>query len=621
MCGIIGIATSNSQVDNSEWLKNGRDTMIHRGPDSSGEWWSSDGKIGLGHRRLSILELTNAGNQPMIDPNNGNSIVFNGEIYNFKELKVVLKSHGYVFHTNSDTEVLLASYDMWGYDCVNKFNGMFAFALYDEKNRTIFLSRDRAGEKPLYYNLESNTLKFASELKPFLLQGNKRYKINREALDCYLSMGYIPGDLCILDGFHKLKPANSLLYNTLNGEIKIWEYWNVPNYENINDKIDPNYLIDELESLLQNSVNLQLTADVPIGVLLSGGVDSSLITALACKSSKSVKTFTIGFPGYGQKDESTHAKLISNYFGTEHIVLNAEIPNSDLIVSLSKQFDEPMVDSSMIPTYMVSNLVKKYCTVALGGDGGDELFGGYTSHKSYLGLSKRYNNIPLNVRKSFAKIARDMLPVGFKGRNYIMNIGLDFTSELPLYSELFDSTYRKKLLPNFEKPFAEIIKTNLASKDIDIIQRLTRTDFKNYLPEDILVKVDRASMMNSLEIRAPFLDYRLIEFAFSKVPTSMKTSAQDQKIILKLLAKKLLPKEFDFHRKQGFSIPIYDWLKKSGSFRDLFWCVLKDSECIFDSKIIDKLLEGQDKGYSNGERIFSLVLFELWRREYSLTLD
>jgi asparagine synthase (glutamine-hydrolysing) len=621
MCGIIGIASSDGEVKNQEWLKFGRDTMTHRGPDAEGEWWTNDKKIGFGHRRLSILELTSAGNQPMVDPNNGNSIVFNGEIYNFKELKNILQNHGYNFLTNSDTEVLLASYDMWGLDCVNKFNGMFAFALYDEKNKTIFLSRDRAGEKPLYYHLESNTLMFASELKPFLLQKNKRYKINKLALDCYLTLGYVPGDLCILEGFHKLKPANSLLFNTLNGEFKVWEYWDIPNYESINDDIDPNNLIDELEELLQNSVNLQLTADVPIGVLLSGGVDSSLITAMACRSSKSVKTFTIGFPGYGQKDESSHAELISKYFGTEHILLNAEIPNSDLILSLAKQFDEPMVDSSMIPTYMVSNLVKKHCTVALGGDGGDELFGGYTSHKSFYSLSKRYQDIPLCARASISNIAKKFLPVGFKGRNYLMNIGLDFNRDLPLYSELFDSNFRKKLLPNNDNTLAEIIKTNLASTDIDIIQRLTRTDFKNYLPEDILVKVDRASMMNSLEIRAPFLDYRLIEFAYTKVPTSMKTSTLDQKIILKQLAKRLLPKEFDFQRKQGFSIPIYDWLNKSGSFRDLFWSVLRDSECIFDIKIINKLLEGQDKGYSNGERIFSLVLFELWRREYSLTLD
>jgi asparagine synthase (glutamine-hydrolysing) len=621
MCGIIGIASSNGQVKNPEWLKFGRDTMIHRGPDAEGEWWSSDNKIGFGHRRLSILELTSAGNQPMVDINNGNSIVFNGEIYNYKELKNILKNYGYNFITNSDTEVLLASYDKWGFDCVNKFNGMFAFAIYDDKNKTIFLSRDRAGEKPLYYSLENNTLIFASELKPFLLNKNKHHSINSSALDCYLSMGYIPGDLCILDGFNKLKPANSLLYNTTNGDVKVWEYWNIPDYDIINNERHPNNLIDELEVLLQNSVDLQLTADVPIGVLLSGGVDSSLITAMACRSSQSVKTFTIGFPGYGQKDESSHAKLISNYFGTEHIVLNAEMPNSDLILSLAKQFDEPMVDSSMIPTFLVSNLVKKYCTVALGGDGGDELFGGYTSHKSFYSLSKQYQNIPLNIRKPIANIARDFLPVGFKGRNYLMNIGLDFKSEIPLYSELFDSKFRKKLLPNNENSFSDFIKTNLRSTDIEIIQRLTRTDFKNYLPEDILVKVDRASMMNSLEIRAPFLDYRLIEFAYSKVPSNMKTSTLDQKIILKNLAKRLLPKEFDFHRKQGFSIPIYDWLKKSGSFRDLFWSILSDSECVFDSKAIKKLLEGQDKGYSNGERIFSLVLFELWRREYSINID
>lgn len=621
MCGIIGVASSRGEIINREWIKVGRDTMYHRGPDACGEWWSTDRKVGLGHRRLAILELTNAGDQPMIDPNTGNAVIFNGEIYNFKELKSILLKEGYSFRTNSDTEVLLASYNKWGFDCVNKFNGMFAFALYDNQKKTIFLSRDRAGEKPLYYYLENNILTFASELKPFLLQKNKKYKIDRNALDCYLTMGYIPGDMCILSGFYKLKPAHSLLFDTLSGDIKTWEYWEIPSFEKSNFSTNTNDLTDELESLLESAVQLQLTADVPIGVLLSGGVDSSLITAMASRSSNKVKTFTIGFPGYGQNDETTHAKLISDHFGTEHIVLDAEMPNSDLIIRLAKQFDEPMVDSSMIPTYMVSNLVKKYCTVALGGDGGDELFGGYTTHRSFLNLSQKFQHFPLNVRKLIAKIAKESLPVGFKGRNYLMNVGLDFDKDIPVFSEIFDSSFRKKLLSSNGFTFAEEIRKNLTSSDFDLIQRLTRTDFKNYLPEDILVKVDRASMMNSLEIRAPFLDHRLIEFAYSKVPTSLKTSTNDQKIILKKLAKKLLPQEFDFQRKQGFSIPIYGWLKKSGSFRDLFWSVLNDSDCIFDKKAIRSLLEGQDKGYSNGERIFALVLFELWRKEYSLDLN
>lgn len=621
MCGIIGIASSRGEIINREWITVGRDTLYHRGPDACGEWWSTDRKVGLGHRRLAILELTNAGDQPMIDPNTGNTVIFNGEIYNFKELKRILLKEGYSFRTNSDTEVLLASYDKWGFDCVNKFNGMFAFAIYDNQKKTIFLSRDRAGEKPLYYYLENNVLMFASELKPFLLQKNKKYHINRNALDCYLTMGYIPGDMCILSGFYKLKPAHSLLFDTLSGDIKTWEYWEIPSFDKSYLSSNTNDLTDELETLLESAVQLQLTADVPIGVLLSGGVDSSLITAMACRSSHSVKTFTIGFPGYGQNDETTHAKLISDHFGTEHIVLDAVMPSSDLIINLARQFDEPMVDSSMIPTYLVSNLVKKYCTVALGGDGGDELFGGYTTHRSFLDLSQKFQYFPLDVRKFIAKIAKEALPVGFKGRNYLMNVGLDFDKDIPVFSEIFDSSFRKKLLPYNGLTFAEEIRKNLSYTDFDLIQRLTRTDFKNYLPEDILVKVDRASMMNSLEIRAPFLDYHLIDFAYSKVPTSLKTSTNDQKIILKKLAKKLLPEEFDFQRKQGFSIPIYDWLKKTGSFRDLFWNVLNDSECIFDKQAIRSLLEGQDKGYSNGERIFALVLFELWRREYSLDLN
>lgn len=622
MCGIVGIASINENRDKL-WLKSARDKMTHRGPDGAGEWWSSDNKVGLGHRRLSIIELSQAGSQPMIDESNKNVIVFNGELYNYIELKSELLKYGYVFNSNSDTEVLMASYNKWGFDCLSKFNGMFSFAIYDDIKKILFLARDRAGEKPLFYSIENNTIKFASELKSLLCYNNNENKIDIEALNYYLNLGYVPGGKCIVKGFNKLKPAHALTFNLKNGDSNIWKYWNIPELidDNYNYSNESNLLL-ELESLLESSVGLQLTSDVPLGILLSGGVDSSLITAMACRNSKNIKTFTIGFPGYGKADESLHAKLISDYFGTEHIVLNAEPPSSDLIYSLARQFDEPIVDSSMIPTFLVSQLVKKHCTVALGGDGGDELFGGYTSHRAFLKISNEYKFIPKILRQTFSNCIQKMLPIGFTGRNYIKNIGLDFNKDIPVFSEIFDKSTLNKLLPShFAKVenFDEIIRPYIEKNESDLIQRLTRTDFNNYLPEDILVKVDRASMLNSLEIRAPFLDYRIIEFAYSKVPSYLKTTTTDQKILLKKLAQKILPKEFDLSRKQGFSIPLKDWLK-SGSFRDLFFDVLNDSQCIFDKKVIQSLFNGLDNGYSNGERLFSLVIFELWRREYSINV-
>lgn len=618
MCGIIGFVSSRNLSENRDWLAKGSNTIIHRGPDGYGEWYSTDGKVGMGHRRLSIIDLTESASQPMRDINNGNVIIYNGELYNYLELKKELIKNGYNFNTKSDTEVLMYAYDMWGLECVSRFNGMFAFAIYDYRKQIVFIARDRAGEKPLFYSLENNILKFGSELKAFMYSKNIDHYIDNDALDCYLTMGYVPGDMCILNGFNKLNPASALLFNIETGVLKKWKYWELPKLLiGNNDIVQEDDIVNELENLLESSVKLQMIADVPVGVLLSGGVDSSLITAMACRNSNNVKTFTICFPGHENNDESKYAKLISDHFGTEHLTLDAQPPTSDLVFKLAKQFDEPMVDSSMIPTFMVSQLIKNHCTVALGGDGGDELFGGYTSHRSFLNIANKYQHIPYDLRKYISLIAKNSLPIGMRGRNYLMNIGLNFKSDVPIFSELFDSTSRKKILPYSKSFIGEQIRKDLSVKDLDIIQRLTRTDFCNYLPEDILVKVDRASMMNSLEIRAPFLDYRLIDFAFSKVPSNLKTSLTDQKIILKKLSKKILPNQFDYNRKQGFSIPINTWLK-SGQFRDLFWDVLSDSNCIFEKTEVRKLLNGQDKGYSNGERIFSLVLFELWRKEYSI---
>ena len=380
-------------------------------------------------------------------------------------------------------------------------------------------------------------------------------------------------------------------------------------------------MLDELEALLEDSVRLQLVADVPVGVLLSGGLDSSLITAMACRVSNKIKTFTIRFPGHEKLDETKHARLISKYFNTKHIELEAESITSDLIPILAKQFDEPIVDSSMIPTYLVSQLVRKYCTVALGGDGGDELFGGYNHYDRMLWMEKKFRNVPLNLKRMIAKTSEKYLPVGFKGRNYLLGLKNDIKKQIPLIANYFDFSTRTKLMgvDMSWNTVAEDIYTQQTVNHSIFIERAMRTDFKLYLAEDILVKVDRASMLNSLEVRAPMLDYHLIEFAYGKVPTKLKVTTKDKKILLKRLATRILPSEFDHQRKQGFSIPLQQWLK-GGAFRDLFWEVLTDSQCMFDSHVVKNMLKGQDRGYNNGERLFALVLFELWRSEYGVTL-
>ena len=620
MCGIVGVGGAAAQADR-DWLRIARDVLAHRGPDDAGDWWSADGRVGLAHRRLAIVDLSPLGHQPMHFAEHGLSIVFNGEIYNFRELRSELEQAGYSFRSHSDTEVLLAAYDAWGPECLSRLNGMFAFALYDARRQTITLARDRAGEKPLFYRLDKGALYFASELKALFANPLLPRHLDSIALDCYLAMGFVPGDRCILHGYKKLPPAHAMSFDLNRGVAHVWRFWQLPEVKADAVEMSDEALLDELEVLLEDAVGRQLVADVPVGILLSGGVDSSLITAMAVRRSSQVRTFSIGFPGHGKVDETPHALLIARHFGTEHTALVAEPTTADIIPRLARQFDEPIVDSSMIPMWLVSQLVRQHCTVALGGDGGDELFGGYGHYSRLLNMESRLGWLPIGLRNMIASGATRCLPVGFKGRNWLQALGSDLSHGLPRIASYFDRSARRQLLGNAiaERDYAENIFTERVPQAADLVQRATRMDFSNYMPEDILVKVDRASMMNSLEIRAPFLDFRIIEFAFGRVPSALKANSRARKVILKKLCERLLPRAFDKQRKQGFGIPMNAWLK-AGPFRDLFWNVLLDPNAMFNQKMVKSLLVGQDNGYGNGERLFALVQFELWRREYGVQI-
>lgn len=623
MCGIIGIA-AQSPVSERGWLALGRDALRHRGPDDAGEWWSADGCVGVGHRRLAIIDLSPAGHQPMQDALGGLCIVFNGEIYNFADLRQELTAKGHAFRSHSDTEVILAAYAEWDTDCLARLNGMFAFALYDSRRRQLFIARDRAGEKPLFYARAPGALRFASELKGLMADPALARRIDREALDCYLAMGYVPGERSMLQGVKKLPPAHALVFDLNSGQSRLWRYWQLPELSASAAKgeADEAGLLDELEALLEDAVRRQLVADVPVGILLSGGVDSSLVTAMAARTARKVKTFTIRFPGFGQYDETEHARLIARHFGTEHVELVAAESTVDLLPLLARQFDEPMVDSSMIPTYLVSRLVREHCAVALGGDGGDELFAGYPHYNRLLWMRQKFGAIPQSLRLVASRTAQALLPVGFKGRNWLQGLGTDLRTGLPLIFSLFDRGTRRRLMAGHGawELVAERIRDERIPVSADLLQCATRMDFGNYLAEQILVKVDRASMLNSLEVRAPLLDYRLIEFAFGKVPSHLKATVNSRKLLLKKLAARVLPREFDRQRKQGFSIPLAAWLR-SGPWKAFFRETLLGSDgAVFDHDQVSKLLAGQAKGRVNSERLFALVLFELWRREYRISM-
>lgn len=560
----------------------------------------------------------------MQDADGGLCIVFNGEIYNLANLRKDLTAQGHAFRTRSDTEVILAAYREWGTECLTRLNGMFAFALYDHRRRQLFIARDRAGEKPLFYARANGVLRFASELKGLMADPAQARRIDREALDCYLAMGFVPGERSMLQGVNKLPPAHALLFDLNSGQSRLWRWWQLPelNESAAKGEADEAGLLDELDSLLEDAVRRQLVADVPVGILLSGGVDSSLITAMAVRAASRVKTFTIRFPGFGEYDETEHARLIARHFGTEHIELVAAESTADLLPLLARQFDEPMADSSMLPTYLLSRLVREHCTVALGGDGGDELFAGYAHYNRLLWLQKHLGGIPQNLRRAVASAAERVLPVGFRGRNWLRGLGADLQEGLPLIASLFDLATRQRLMAGQGawQPAAERVREQRIPRSADLLQRATRMDFEHYLAEDILVKVDRASMLNSLEVRAPLLDFRLIEFAFGKVPSRLKASAGSRKVLLKRLAARVLPREFDQRRKQGLSIPLASWLQ-SGPWKAFFHETLLDAHSpTFDRKAVSALLAGQAKGRVNSERLFALVLFELWRREYRISM-
>ena len=617
MCGIVGVVTRDDSAPSMLGAQCG--VLRHRGPDGAGQWRSHDRRIALGHRRLSIIDLSAAASQPMEDDSANLQIVLNGEIYNYRELRQTLLSKGHTFRTASDTEVLLKAYREWDVQCLDWINGMFAFAIYDLKKQRMFLARDRAGEKPLFYRRVNGRLEFASELKALMVDPGFARSINPDALDHYLAYGYVPGELCILNGVHKIPPAHALVYDVPRDTTRLWRYWSLPSPPTEANSTDEESLLDELSRLLEDSVRRQLVADVPVGILLSGGTDSSLVTAMAARTSSGpIKTFTVSFPGHGSYDEAPYARMVAEHFGTTHTELAAEPATVDLLPELAKQYDEPLGDSSMIPTYIVSRLIRESCTVAVGGDGGDELFGGYVHHSRVLRMLKWRRAMPVAAKTALG-VAASMLPEGFKGRAYARSLQMPDDDSWIAPTRYFDAQTRRKLSPatrsargvtpeQYRIAAGQVGKTPL--------QKMTAADFNTFLPEDILVKVDRASMLASLEVRAPFLDYRIIEFAFGKVPDSLRATATQRKILLKAFGKRVLPSGLDMERKQGFSLPLHTWF--AGKWGDYVEDVLRSAPgALYDQRALETMLKRRTK---NAQRLFNLAFLELWRREYDISI-
>lgn len=622
MCGIAGIVGASEPLDEGI-LAEMRDVLAHRGPDDFGVWTSPARDTGLAHRRLAIVDLTDRGHQPMSDAEERYWLVFNGEIYNYRELRDELRRLGWRFKSDTDTEVILHAYAQWGVECLKRLEGMFAFAIYDSTERTIFLARDRAGEKPLFYSIAGSTLMFASELKSLMKIPTLEPVVDLEAFSHYLTYGFVPGEMCILRGVRKLPAASACLFDARSGAYKVWQYWELP--QQISSSASMEELASRLEELLEASVRRQLVADVPVGVLLSGGLDSSLVAAMAVRASRGpVTTFTVSFPGSGSFDEAQYAREIADFLDTEHVELDGSSMDVGSLRELAWQFDEPMADSSMVPTLMVSRLIRQHAKVALGGDGGDELFGGYASYSRIYHQNRLGRFVPRALLEGPLRGLACRMPPGVKGRNFLLGA----TAPEPLRAAFqglifFDPEMRSQILHRdvWEQVAGfvpELYKSEIAGSRSGSIDRATVTDFKTYLPDDILVKVDRASMLASLEVRAPWLDREIVEFAFGSVSDALKVRGFRRKLVPAALARRVLPPSYDVRRKQGFSIPFEKWFK--GQWGDFVKEVLMDTASSpFSSPGIANLLEGAQRGRSNSARIFCLTMFELWRRRYSVS--
>lgn len=615
MCGIAGIMSFNGSPVSLEELRWMCAAISHRGPDDDGFYLGSG--VGLGMRRLSIIDLE-TGRQPVRNEDGSVQVVFNGEIYNFKELRDELTRQGHSFYTATDTETIVHLYEEHGPRCVEKMRGMFTFALWDARRRKLLLGRDRLGIKPLYYGQIGGRLIFASELKAILQLPEVERELNWRAVSHLFASLCTPQSESIIEGVYKLPPAHLLIASPETG-VSVERYWDVKFEPDYNKKEED--FVERLRELLEESVRMHLVSDVPLGAFLSGGIDSSSVVAMAARLTPgTLKTFSIGFR-VGDYNELPDARRVAERFGTDHHELVLEPDVLDVIEDLAWYLDEPFGDSSAIPTFMVSKLASQHVTVVLSGDGGDELFAGYDRYLAEKWM-RNIRFLPPAARNAIKWIRRG-IPEGMRGRNLLHRISLPDTERYLDASTLFKKEEQGKL---FRAEVSEL----LAGYDPGSVaaQRLPPTsghwlsalqwlDLHNYLPLDILTKVDRMSMAHSIEARPPLLDHKLVEFA-ATIPPELRLRGRTTKYIFKRAMRGILPDETIDKPKQGFAIPLGRWFRgQLGPFvRDLLLSETSRRRGIFDPEYIEKLLKWHAKGRELDMQLWTLISFELWCRTF-----
>jgi asparagine synthase (glutamine-hydrolysing) len=593
--------------------------IFHRGPDDQGVMIKNGAVLGM--RRLSIIDLV-GGHQPISGEDGSVTVVFNGEIYNFQELQPLLSSRGHSFQTHSDTEAIVHAYEEFGPSCVDHLRGMFAFAIWDDRKRRLFLARDRVGKKPLFYTVtDQGTFVFGSELKSLLVHPEVKRKINLTALDAYLTLGYVPDSQCIFEDIYKLPPGHHLTFSE--SRIVVQKYWD------FNFSPDPSLTredcIDGLRELLDDAVRLRLVSDVPLGAFLSGGIDSSTVVGIMARHmGQPVKTFSIGFHE-DSFNELKYARLTAKKFATDHHEFFVTPEICDVVEELVWYLDEPFSDPSVIPTYMVSKLARQHVKVVLSGDGGDELFAGYTRYVTDRNR-RGFSLLPRVIREGMLQRLSAKLPHGTLGRNYIHNVALDpvhrYLDSVSVFTELnrqllYTSDFQKQLgtdggvIAEF-RSYAAKVNTG------EPLDQLLHIDSKTYLPGDILTKVDRMSMAVSLETRVPLLDHKLIEFVM-RIPASMKMSGLETKYIFKKAVNDLVPQEILNRSKQGFGMPIQQWINDQlrERIRDTLQGLRARQRDYINPHYLKVLLDEHERGRrDHSYALWNLFMLELWQRTF-----
>jgi len=629
MCGVVGIVkyTSAVKVDN-QTLNMMNDSLLHRGPDDSGIYFNNE--VGLGHRRLSIIDVSQ-GHQPLFNEDGTVVIVFNGEIYNYKSLKEYLRRKSHIFSTDTDTEVIVHGWEEWGVDCVKHLQGMFVFAIYDIKKQTVFIARDRIGIKPLYYSyLDDGQLIFGSELKSLIRHPAVDKSLNPEAIEDFFAYGYIPDPKTIYSTIYKLEPATSMTIDLAKKTTTYDTYWDLRNSNKSNK--NSSHIEQDLEELLNETVNSHMISDVPIGAFLSGGIDSSAVVAYTSKNYEGIlNTFSISFSGTKQ-DESRYSQIVADKFGTQHHINNVSYKNLNILELLIDLYDEPFADNSAVPTYFLCKTTGENVKVALSGDGGDEAFAGYETYLYHLNKNKIRSHLPSGIKTLFGKVGKiypkaDWAPRIFRAKSTLETLSMSSTDSFA-YSAMITLPYVRKRL--FSRKFHNQLQGYTAfevmkkygndTKDGSELSNALYLDYKTYLPGDILTKVDRASMRNSLEVRVPLLDHKFVEWAYS-LPDNMKLNGSQSKYLLKKILKKYLPDEIIYRKKMGFDIPLKQWVKAILFERTapLHQSKILESCEIFDMEYIKQMEYQFHKSIvDHSMPLWSLLIFETFMfRQYS----